>query len=353
MDNYALDARYGIYVKEHCGHVDDPGNVEFNEGLVHQLLGPKESYASEQAFIASSEEVRYLLGGSILPVELWVDPMMRESYAAILHNNNDLGMEAIFKHHGCDSTFYGKINSRIVGGPDSRIQGSLDDITEEVQQNESLEKLGFMFGVAAHEIRGDLFLAQAELDTLLYSYEDDPRIFAGIRKALHTIENLGKTCSATLDYAKNQDSYVLSRVRGDAILEQLTKRYEKLWREKPFSLRTMNTCDSYVLADTEKLSRVFINLIRNGSESMVEGPFFLTCSEVDGGIQYEVRDHGNGIPHEVIPIIFEPFATRGKKDGTGLGLPVCKSIVENHNGKIHCTSEVGEGTTFTVTLPKA
>ena len=115
----------------------------------------------------------------------------------------------------------------------------------------------------------------------------------------------------------------------------------------------MNTCDSYVLADTEKLSRVFINLIRNGSESMVEGPFFLTCSEVDGGIQYEVRDHGNGIPHEVIPIIFEPFATRGKKDGTGLGLPVCKSIVENHNGKIHCTSEVGEGTTFTVTLPKA
>jgi len=68
-------------------------------------------------------------------------------------------------------------------------------------------------------------------------------------------------------------------------------------------------------------------------------------------LQIEVEDTGRGIAPEIARSLFQPFATHGKAHGTGLGLTICKRIVEDHGGKIAARSTPGKGATFIVTLP--
>jgi signal transduction histidine kinase len=71
-------------------------------------------------------------------------------------------------------------------------------------------------------------------------------------------------------------------------------------------------------------------------------------------VKFQVRDTGPGIPTDVLPKIFQAFfTTKGSREGTGLGLSIIQRLVKEGNGALHCHTEVGEGTTFTVYLPGA
>ena len=93
----------------------------------------------------------------------------------------------------------------------------------------------------------------------------------------------------------------------------------------------------------------------NAVDAMPQGGnLWLTtrCSGEDGTVRVVVRDDGAGIPTEILPRIFEPFLTTKETGrGVGLGLAISQSILERHNGTIEVQSEVGRGTTFTLTLP--
>jgi signal transduction histidine kinase len=65
----------------------------------------------------------------------------------------------------------------------------------------------------------------------------------------------------------------------------------------------------------------------------------------------QVKDDGVGISTELLPNVFQPFVTSGKKHGTGLGLAICQNIIESHEGDIYVTSEVGKGTIVGIWLP--
>ena len=67
-----------------------------------------------------------------------------------------------------------------------------------------------------------------------------------------------------------------------------------------------------------------------------------------------VRDNGPGIPADVLPKIFQPyFTTKGPRQGTGLGLNIVQRLIKEGNGALHCHTQTGEGTTFTIYLPGA
>jgi signal transduction histidine kinase len=71
-----------------------------------------------------------------------------------------------------------------------------------------------------------------------------------------------------------------------------------------------------------------------------------------GEVEIDVEDDGAGIPSDVLPHLFEPFfTTKERARGLGLGLAICASIVERHQGRIAVKSELGRGTKFTITLP--
>lgn len=108
-----------------------------------------------------------------------------------------------------------------------------------------------------------------------------------------------------------------------------------------------------VFADAYYLRQVVENLVRNAREAMAEqaGSRVRATVERDGGqAVVRVSDNGPGIPPEKLPFIFQPFhSTKGK--GMGLGLAICREIVEAHAGRIEVESAVGQGTTFIVRLP--
>ncbi|MGD8276838.1 MAG: ATP-binding protein [Gemmatimonadota bacterium] len=103
----------------------------------------------------------------------------------------------------------------------------------------------------------------------------------------------------------------------------------------------------------QEIGQVFMNLLLNAVQATAgDGVITVrTRARVDG-IEVAISDTGTGIPPESLPLIMEPgFTTRGKRMGMGLGLLTATRIVERHRGRIEVESRVGEGSTFTVTLP--
>lgn len=121
----------------------------------------------------------------------------------------------------------------------------------------------------------------------------------------------------------------------------------------------MNSDEININADKERLRLLFKNLIENAikySENSNE-PVLINVVDKKDNIQISIQDNGEGIPENQLEFIFEPFYRVDKsrtKDsgGFGLGLHLCKNIVEAHKGEISVLSKIGEGTTFNIVLPK-
>ena len=111
-----------------------------------------------------------------------------------------------------------------------------------------------------------------------------------------------------------------------------------------------------ILGDRDRLIQVIINLLSNAVKFTESGEITCRASSETCQIRVEVQDTGIGIAPEDLPKVFEKFKQVGetltdKPKGTGLGLPICKQILEHHGGRIWVESELGQGSRFTFTLP--
>ena len=111
--------------------------------------------------------------------------------------------------------------------------------------------------------------------------------------------------------------------------------------------------DSFIYGQTTRLSQVFLNLIKNASEAITEGGIIrVTSRKIGNHLEINIWDNGTGIDPKILPRLFKPFFTTklyGK--GTGLGLTISKSIIEEHKGSISVQSETGKYTEFTILFP--
>ena len=112
-----------------------------------------------------------------------------------------------------------------------------------------------------------------------------------------------------------------------------------------------------VWADPDRLEQTLTNLLSNAIKfSAPGGTVRLVARTTNSQLRFEVHDQGRGIPAEHLELIFDRFqqvdsSDAREKGGTGLGLAICRTIVEQHGGRIWAESEPGTGTTMTVTLP--
>jgi len=111
-----------------------------------------------------------------------------------------------------------------------------------------------------------------------------------------------------------------------------------------------------VIADRDKLKQVVLNLVNNAIKyGRPGGKVSIIVHHTTTEVSFSIRDDGQGIPSEYIPMLFDRFFRIPTKEylstGTGLGLTICRQIVTAHKGRIDVTSDIGQGSTFTVFLP--
>jgi signal transduction histidine kinase len=152
---------------------------------------------------------------------------------------------------------------------------------------------------------------------------------------------------------------VKEEVKLDRLIQDAVENFLALAKEKKLSLTSRaDPAIAPIEADPRRLDQVLSNLLSNALKFTGEG------GEIEVGVSREngteakvwVKDNGVGIPAQEIGSLFEKYrqTTSGKstkEKGTGLGLVICKMIVEAHGGKIWIESEEGKGTTFAFTLP--
>ena len=123
----------------------------------------------------------------------------------------------------------------------------------------------------------------------------------------------------------------------------------------PRKIKLVNASENGFLAinvDKEKIQRVFFNVITNAVEAMTDGGTLYISHEIqDRFVEFKIKDTGPGIPPDVMDRIYDPFYST-KPRSLGLGLSFCKLAVESTGGKISIDSNVGEGTTVSISLPK-
>jgi signal transduction histidine kinase len=115
----------------------------------------------------------------------------------------------------------------------------------------------------------------------------------------------------------------------------------------------------FITADPGRLDQVLGNLVHNALQHTSQGgSITLQAEPVQAGVRLQISDTGEGIPAGDLPFIFDRFwrgdRSRGRAGGasSGLGLAICKQLVQAHGGRIDAKSQVGKGTTFTIELPE-
>lgn len=231
---------------------------------------------------------------------------------------------------------------------------TLTDTQEELLRKDKLASVGQLAAGVAHELNNPLGTILLYSDAMLADAPaGDPR-----RDDLEMIINEAQRCKVIvadlLNFAR-QHELMAQEVDLNRLLDEIVTKVSVQPRFEQIEMRCqLEPQLPLIRADAAQLQQVFINLLNNSADA-IEGPGTITIRtrrDGDQFVQALVTDTGSGIPAENVGKLFTPFfTTKPAGKGTGLGLAIVYGIVKMHRGQIHVESQMGRGTTFTVTLP--
>lgn len=258
-----------------------------------------------------------------------------------------------------------------------RVYAAVGVFRDVAQERAEEQQRAEFISTASHEMRTPVAAIEGYLALALNDKVAtiDERARGYLDKAHSSTQHLGKLFQDLLTSAKAEDGRLSSHptiVEMSSYLEQLSQDLKfaadkkKLFSE--FVLGASDVIDAsnganvvkplyYVYADPDRLREVITNLFDNACKYTAEGKITLGITANKEVVQFYVKDTGAGIPAEDIPHLFQKFyrvdnsATR-TIGGTGLGLFICRKIIELYNGHMWTESEVGKGSTFFVNLPR-
>ncbi|MDP2336692.1 MAG: ATP-binding protein [Bacteroidota bacterium] len=231
----------------------------------------------------------------------------------------------------------------------------------ELMHVERLASLGKLSSSVAHEINNPLsgILIYTKL---LHKQVSNPELYASkketILKHLKLIENETKRCGdivkGLLDFSRKDQNDFEPRHLHEILQETYDLMTHSIKIANISFLKDFSAKSDLIYCSPNQIKQACIAILVNASEAVPENGEIVikTLNSDDDTVSFEISDNGLGIAAEDIPHIFEPFfSTKQDVSGIGLGLAIVHGIIQNHKGKIHVKSELGNGTTLTVILP--
>jgi PAS domain S-box-containing protein len=228
----------------------------------------------------------------------------------------------------------------------------LVETQDKLVRSERLAAIGEAAAYLSHEIKNPLmviggFARQVEKSL---SDEDDDN-----RRKLKIIQDEARRLELMLTDVRDftRPSRPQKELQDiNSIIENTLVLLENDFKEKGISCeKSLDSDLPPIFLDPRQIEQLLINLAKNALEAMPNGgKFFISSWREDKQVKVSALDSGTGIPSEIAEKIFNPFFTT-KKKGTGLGLAVCRKIIEDHEGEIYVQSKEGKGTKVTIILP--
>jgi len=233
-----------------------------------------------------------------------------------------------------------------------KVQQRTQELTEtqnKLLKTERLAAIGEIAAMVGHDLRNPLTgIAGA---AYYLKMRAGPKMDKKTREMLGLIEEdieySNKIINDLLEYSREM-RLELTETNPKTIIREALSLVKV---EKNIEVSDSTRAEPKIKIDAEKMRRVFVNIIKNALDAMPRGGrLTIRTKKANGYLKIIFTDTGIGMSKNVVEKLWTPLFTT-KARGMGLGLPICKRVVEAHGGSISAESAVGKGTTFTVTIP--
>jgi len=212
----------------------------------------------------------------------------------------------------------------------------------------------------SHELRTPLTIIRGEAQVTLRQNHADTRDYrAALQTVLDQVVGLSVLVDDLLLLARAEINQLRLFPDDLQVVDILEHQVEQWQRKMPLRSFRLNTTDAeksriVIRADEQRLRQVMTILIDNATRySDPDDPVEISLKATEDQVMISVRDHGDGISPADLQYIFERFVRfKPRTDGAGLGLSIARTLVEAHQGEIYAESEQGQGSVFTVVLPR-
>lgn len=236
-----------------------------------------------------------------------------------------------------------------------QFQHELQAAQDQLVQSEKLASMGQLAAGVAHEINNPLGTITIYAHMMMKELPKGDSRLEDLKMIVDEAGRCRSIVSGLLEFAR-QGKLELQAVDVNALLLNTIAEVERQpFFEKVTVVNRLYPRLPRIHADPAQLRQVFSNLVANAAEAMAEGGRLTVASgmsEEGNSVWISISDTGCGIPEENLGKLFTPFfTTKAPGKGTGLGLAIAYGIVKMHRGLLEARSQVGAGSTFTITLP--
>lgn len=224
-------------------------------------------------------------------------------------------------------------------------------LAREMVSSERLSAVGRMASTIIHDIKNPMAALHTYAQIIKKKTGDaESAEMAG--EIIREVDRFVMMTQEVLDFSRGISALKMETASLNDVIDRALRSFRVELEKHNVTLTRNLEYAGQCRLDVGKMVRVIFNLARNAVDAMPDGgSLTITTRQHDGNVWIDFTDTGTGIPEDILPKVFEPFFTFGKKHGTGLGLPIVKKIIEDHSGTISVMSHPNRGTTIRIALP--